>query len=528
MTKRIPLMVLIILFLIFIAGCSKTTVKNKNDQNNDFLIQNEIMNSNMKTDDNIRKKIADSDYTPENPLVILNPYEVSPLTAVVGFKTLEPVEIILTIPGDVEEDTLTFKFPEDTKHYIPVFGLYPGRKNQIKIQTLSNGSLISTNTIEIQTDGLPVELENAVTVTDSSDTSYGGLTLVSGGFYRNLYAFDSLGNIRWYLNTETDAHGYFPMENGRFMLISGYSMIETETRDYARYIYDMDLLGRLHKVYDIPTGIHHEIIEKNKNGNLLMLGNSLDGHVEDTILEVNRSTGEILKELNLESLIFDTKYNDRYDWAHMNSISYDRSENTLIVSARDLSSLIKIDWATDEILWILSDPQIWKETAYIDHVLNLEGSSFWHYEQHAAFELEEDLDSDPETLDLMLFDNRVIRNETMQITIKEDSGRSSVTQYAINENNGTVKQVKRFPNSSAFITSNFEYFSDRDLLIAYHGSLKETPESPINTMWGEIYEYNYSSGELVHSFKLKYGFYRAHKLSPNLLDLVVPIERPSK
>jgi hypothetical protein len=149
---------------------------------------------------------------------------------------------------------------------------------------------------------LPEELQNAVSIKKTQEEYLPGTTFMSGGAYRNPYAFNSSGNIRWYLKVETDAHGYFPLSHGTFMLMSGYTMISTESRDYATYLYEMDYIGRLHKVYEVPRGVHHEVAETFPNGNLLVLSNTLEGHVEDLVLEIDRQSGEVVKELDLNDI----------------------------------------------------------------------------------------------------------------------------------------------------------------------------------------------------------------------------------
>ncbi|HCX64974.1 MAG TPA: hypothetical protein DHN33_07180, partial [Eubacteriaceae bacterium] len=319
-------------------------------------------------------------------------------------------------------------------------------------------------------------------------------------------------------------HGYFPADNGRFFLVGGYNMIETESRDYATDLFDLDYLGRFHKKYQIEGGIHHEVVEKEPGGNLFVHGSSLDGHVEDIVLEIDRDSGERLRVFDLTEHFDDTRYTDAYDWAHMNSISYNRKENTMLLSARNVSSVIKIDWETEEILWILSDPKVWEDTPYAHLVLEPIGEPLWHYEQHAAFEIHEDIDQNPKTLDLMLFDNRVIRNELMDLSIEKQEDQSSVVQYAINEEDFTVEEKKRFSNSMAFITSNFEIYPALDLLMANHGSLRKSTDDPIDSMWGEIYEVDYSSKEILNTYALKHGFYRAHKIYPDAKASAAPMK----
>ena len=66
-------------------------------------------------------------------------------------------------------------------------------------------------------------------------------------------------------------------------------------------------------MYYVAGGNHHEVIEKEPDGNLLVLTSSLEGHIEDKIQEIDRQTGEVVNELIMED-IFGGKYEDRVDW----------------------------------------------------------------------------------------------------------------------------------------------------------------------------------------------------------------------
>ncbi len=278
--------------------------------------------------------------------------------------------------------------------------------------------------------------------------------------------------------------------------------------DISVYFYDMDYLGKLYKIYRVPSGVHHEIIEKTPGGNLLVLSNTLKDHVEDLVIEIDRESGKVVKKLDLNK-VFKDVYNQAYDWAHMNSISYNAEEDAVILSVRNLSAAVKINWAKGNIEWIMSDPDIWQGTGYETYLLESQGPNKWFYEQHTVKEVKEDLDKNPDTIDLMLFDNRALRNELIEKEINDDVGSSAVVCYSIDEKSKTVRQIKRFPNSLAFITSNYQLFLNDDLLAANHGSLRKKDSE---SMWGEIYEYKFSTGELLRTYRLRYGFYRAYKL----------------
>ena len=93
-------------------------------------------------------------YTLDNPNIVLDPYGISPLTALILFETEKEEEVTITIEGKDTNSTYTNTFKSDTKHYIPVYGLYPDTTNQIHLKC---GNI--TKTYTIKTESLPTDLK---------------------------------------------------------------------------------------------------------------------------------------------------------------------------------------------------------------------------------------------------------------------------------------------------------------------------------------------------------------------------------
>ena len=97
--------------------------------------ENEVENvvSLMEKQIQDENKLEISGYTLDDPNVVLNPYEISPLTALVIFETDEEVSPEVTIHGDSDLTTYTHTFAKGTEHYLPIYGLYAGRENKVTI-----------------------------------------------------------------------------------------------------------------------------------------------------------------------------------------------------------------------------------------------------------------------------------------------------------------------------------------------------------------------------------------------------------
>ncbi len=494
-------------FGFFTKSNASVTLSNGKTLKSNLKIVDSLSVIDRKIDLQIEEAIDDKVNTFDTPLIIQDPFDRTPLTAMAVFSTSEDTIIRMTVAGDTPADTLTSEFPASKRHRLPILGLYPERKNTITIEKLVDGNVTESKVVYITTESLPSNLQDSVEITSNTGEAVPGLTMISGQSSTTPYAFDSSGVVRWYCKVKTEGHGYFPLADGRFIYMNDDVLTATFKRPYCTHAYDMDFLGRIHNIYLVPNGTHHDVQEKTPGGNIFFISNSLENHVEDLIVEMDRNSGKIVKQLKLGNVIkniFDTTY----DWAHINTVSYNPADGTILISPRNISSGIKIDWLTGKIVWILSDPAVWKGTPYEQFVLKPIGPTQWHYEQHAVYQIKEDIDNDPSTLDLILYDNRSFRVNPTKLNITEGVGRSFVVQYAIDEKNKTVKQLKLFPGTYAFITSNYNLFYDINRLIGFNASISQSGKS-----WGEVYEYEFSTANLIRSYKTKYTYYRGYRIN---------------
>ncbi len=90
----------------------------------------------------------------------------------------------------------------------------------------------------------------------------------------------------------------------------------SQAKPQTTNLYEMDYLGRAYTMYYVAGGNHHEVIEKEPDGNLLVLTSSWKVTLRIKIQEIDRQTGEVVNELIMED-IFGGKYEDRVDWTHL-------------------------------------------------------------------------------------------------------------------------------------------------------------------------------------------------------------------
>ena len=77
--------------------------------------------------------LNNTNYTIDNPNVILNPYGNSPLTALIVFQTKDLTTATVTIKGKNGSDDLKHTFTPTKVHILPIYGLYAGYDNKVVI-----------------------------------------------------------------------------------------------------------------------------------------------------------------------------------------------------------------------------------------------------------------------------------------------------------------------------------------------------------------------------------------------------------
>ena len=412
--------------------------------------ESSMVDTSWQIDQQIEAEVQSGAYTFEEPEVIMDPYQISPLTGVAVFQTDEEYRVRVTVKGKTKEADITGVTVKAKGHRVPIIGLYPKTENSVKLELLDdNDQTIKEMELKVQTDGLPEEMDDMVSVEKSSGESAYGLTIISGQGVYYPFAYDVNGDIRWYLNHRTSTYGVFQLSNGNYIMQDNYGYVSSVTKSFPAVLYEMDYLGRAVQMYLVPHGTHHEIIEKEPDGNLLILTSTLQDHVDDKIIELDRKSGEIVNSLEMTELFGNDYTEDVIDWAHLNTVSYQAEDDTILISPRNLNSGVKLNWTTHEIVWILANPEVFKGTKYEKYVLTPDSDFLWHYRQHTVYQIDTDLDGNPDTVEITMFDNH--RNPEADYYDHEKG--SFVTVYAVNEKEKTVSLLKKLPVVKANVTS---------------------------------------------------------------------------
>ncbi|MBM5611054.1 aryl-sulfate sulfotransferase [Listeria seeligeri] len=402
---------------------------------------------------------ADSkDATLEKPYVKLNPYGTSPLTALLLFNTAEKMKITVEVEGENADTTIESEVGSEytTEHEVAVLGLYADKANTVKISAVTQDGKKTEKIITIQTDKLPAEMPTIdVKTSDTKKMEQTGnqLTFITPST-KYAYGVDSNGDVRWY-STKYNSHVFKELENGHLLYLTKYDNAD----DTYSLLLETDYLGKIYHAYSMTTeaeseqsgsssksAIHHDAIEL-PSGNLLLTINDDTKYMEDTMIEIDRQTGEVVKTIDLKDILPEEFYKDykarsdgKVDWFHQNAIWYDESDDSIIISSRSQDTVMKIDYDSTKIKWILSDKEGWPDS-YKKYLLNPIGDNFKYPAGQHAVEILPDQDDNSDTVDILLYDN----NEVITRGDEDESGKySEAVQYRINEKTKKVEMVFSF------------------------------------------------------------------------------------
>ena len=504
--------------------------------------------------------------------VIVNPYSIAPLTAIIRNGGYELTEATVRIVPKPQGQEIKYKVSRSellTHAGIPVFGLYPDYMNTVettytrkfhgKTEKFTDTYKIYAAPVYHEVSGSPGlhhnMFETKVTKVDAkfSDRLYLVNNLMQqyakatravwnnpmGGamewnFYPQNAIIDTKGEVRWYMHVE-------PIYNVETIYHSGVMMGFQQDEDgnltwgYGQRYVKYDLMGR--EIYNrrLPVGysdFSHSLDNAQNGHSFIRVASSdhrrADGKrvhtVRDVIIEVDPDGGvvddfrlyDILdpyrdvviktldqgavclnidasqagKTLSAEELAAMDK-NDTFgdipgvgpgrNWAHVNSVDYDPEDDSIIISSRHQSAIIKIG-RDKKVKWILSSPEGWKK-GWAEKVLTpidanggkikcsgskCEGEFDWTWTQHTAFKIDEKSKGD--IIYVSAFDNGDARGMEQPPLPEMKYSRSVV--YKIDQKKMTVEQIWAYGKERGHdwyspVTSLTEYQADKNSIFVY-------------------------------------------------------------
>ncbi len=412
----------------------------------------------------LENKFTSYGYTIDEPNIILNPYEISPLTALVMFETSDYVSPTVTIVGKSEKTTYTHTFKESKTHYLEILGLYPDYNNEVII---SYGDV--TKKIYIQTGKLPNNFVMPSSIYKDEDKLDNELYFYTPSSIGYTCAYDINGDVRWYL-TESFIWEINRLRNGN-LLLSTDKLVNNPY--YTTGLYEMNMLGKIYFEYNIDGGYHHDYYEM-PNGNILVLSNNFaNGTVEDYIVELDLRDGSIVKKFDLTDILpmneGKSENSTTYDWFHNNSVWYDEKSNSITLSGRHMDAVINISYDTGKLNWIIGDSTNYS-SEWQKYFFKPIGDNFeWQWSQHSA-------KITPDGY-VFIFDNGNNKSKIKENYVDASNSYSRGVMYKIDTVNMTIEQIWEYgkERGSDFYSpyiSNVLYLEENHFVVHSGGIVK--------------------------------------------------------
>lgn len=419
----------------------------------------DLIEKQQKIEEDILKKFEHGEYSIDNPMIIINPYGISPLTALILIKTDKEVAVELVVEDESKEMSLHQSFPKRNHHILPVYGLSANESRRVSIET-SDGL---TNTLDLFCEVSKEEMMlPGIDVVSSriEDSDFYFMTPTTDHYP---FALDSKGKIRWLitLNLNFDLH---KLKDGNFII--GTESLVGDTY-YPDGLYKISPLGKIIKKYNVPTGYHHDTYEM-QNGDIVALSNKNSTEtVEDGMVLIDSEIGKIKKTWDFSKILphkvaGSGSYSSK-DWCHANAVDVIEELDEVWISARHLDIIFCFEYDSGELKYIIGDPEGWESNDVEKYFFKPTQENFeWQYEQHAVTVINQNL--------LCFFDNGTNGSKNPQDYKKNRESYSRGIVLKIDRENKSFEQIFEYGKErgveffSPYI-SNFQYINQHHYLI---------------------------------------------------------------
>ena len=331
---------------------------------------------------------------------------------------------------------------------------------------------------------------------------------LSWGYGQNYAKYDLLGrkifNRRLPFNYADFSHAMMPAENDRYFLRVASADLrradDTRVHTVRDVVIEVNSSGEVVDEWRL-----FDILDPNRN----IVLKSIDQGAVCLNVDVSQS-GKTLSAAQLAKLEAQQAFGDitgtgaGRNWAHVNSVDHDPVDDSIIISSRHQSAVVKIG-RDKQVKWILAAPNGWraglkeKVLTPVDkdgkplacRIGKCEGGFDWTWTQHTAWKIDEMSKGD--VIYVSVFDNGDGRAFVQPEDQNEKYSRAVV--YKIDQKAMTVQQVWEYGKDRGHeiyspITSSVEYQADKNSVIVYWASIgigSGGAASPVLTefRWGE-------------------------------------------
>ena len=417
------------------------------------------------------------------PLAVLDPFGTGSNGLLLSFQTERRSQIRYTVhttSAELPDYTAVAQSSADgnsfsRNHCFLLIGLVPGETNEVTLEALGERGRVQ------QTVTFTIEMPEAVSgYANQLDTSDGDSTAALtdglyyamglGDYYGYTFFFDNDGVLRYEMVLE----GF---HSDRFLYTDGglYTCVS------SRKIALMSPLGQAVRVYDLGQYELHHDINWGPDGTILALVNDTEQDtVMDVVISLDPATGEVSEVVDFSELM-DGYYGEMThpvpitggsfwqagedDWLHLNSVQYMEKDDSILVSSRETSTIIKVSdiGGTPTISAFIGDPAFWADTPYADLCYAMDGDFVAQYGQHDVELVADDSLEDGQYL-LRMYDNNYWSLSTRDgydpeladsVSTSLTSGDASyITFYLVDDNAKTFSLVEQHAVPYSAIVSN--------------------------------------------------------------------------
>jgi len=407
-----------------------------------------------------------------------------------------------------------------TEHRLPILELLPESTYTVSLSIVSKDGAErihpKTFTLEIPPlpsvfpsikvtthGGTPMEPGYAMLVmsksTEDGDTLHFGYKVV---------AIDTIGRVRWYHQDETTQHGLEFLQNGNLLLQFNKKIIEIDMFGDLRGEWLPEQQLGTPDAVTIPgvVGFHHSASPVGEDRIIVLSAENrmIENYpTSETDPDAPHDTVAVRGDLIID---FDRAGNTRpflhlFDildplriaygtirignqWSHSNYLLPIADDDSVLLSVRHQSCLVKFDRQTGVMHWILGNHDGWT-TTFLPYLLNPVGAPFeWQWYQHNPKYTTQGT--------FILFDNGNYRAMPYDIPVPAIDNWSRVVEYRVHEDTMTVEQTwEWYPDSANRIYAPFlgdveELPVTGNILVTFGGISLDSEGKPTDEQQGVI------------------------------------------
>jgi hypothetical protein len=366
------------------------------------------------------------------------------------------------------EFTITFA-AQARDHELTILGLYPDRDYRMTVTatTLDNISTTPSQTLRMPTDPLPDDFPDLSLSVAKQNRIEPGFTLLDAARKDGSAAFiiilDQDGEVVWYYRPAAQSETERATSGDLFTLDSGIGLI-TELAmngDVTNAFHSAQSANQVGDSIAVDIGeFHDEALRENATGSYFVSVRDASRKVQNFPVDEFDETatanvfvldepviefaanGAIVNRWNFLSILKKTRIGydgtdglpDAADWAHVNGIYFDATDNAIIASLRNQDAVVKISRRNSRLQWILGTPANWE--GFEEFLLTPDETPFeWQYHQHAPEVTAADT--------VLVFDagNRRASPFTGEPIIPAVDNESRAVEFAVDEANMTVSRA---------------------------------------------------------------------------------------